>query len=144
MRYAHDTTVPVERSRAEIERLITRYGADKYGTGWTGKAAWIAFETQGRMVRFILPLPQADQFRATRSYEQACRQRWRALVLLLKAKLEAVESGISVFEREFLAHIVLPGGETVGEVIAPQIAAAYASGRMPQALLPDYSAEASA
>jgi hypothetical protein len=44
---------------------------------------------------------------AQRAWEQAVRQRWRALVLVIKAKLEAVESGITSFEDEFLAHTVL-------------------------------------
>jgi len=67
-----------------------------------------------------------------------CRQKWRALALVIKAKLEAVESGISVFEDEFMAAIVMPNGRTVSEEIRPRIAAAYESGNMP-ALLPDYS-----
>ena len=29
MAYAQDTTVAVERSRAEIERILTRYGATR-------------------------------------------------------------------------------------------------------------------
>lgn len=51
---------------------------------------------------------------AEKAWEQATRQRWRALHLVVKAKLEAVESGITVFDDEFLAHIVLPDGGTVG------------------------------
>jgi hypothetical protein len=70
-----------------------------------------------------------------KAYEQAERQRWRALALVIKAKLEAVESGITEFEREFMAHIVLPGGGTVGDWMLPQIEQAYSSGQMP-AMLP--------
>ncbi|MBI2798928.1 MAG: hypothetical protein HYX63_01375 [Gammaproteobacteria bacterium] len=62
--------------------------------------------------------------------QQAVRQRWRALNLVIKAKLEAVESGISVFEEEFLAHIVMPNNQRVGQWMLPQIAAAYSSGKM--------------
>ena len=40
------------------------------------------------------------------------------------------------FEDEFLAHIVLPNGQTMGEFAKPQIAQAYDSGEMPS-LLPD-------
>jgi hypothetical protein len=66
--------------------------------------------------------------------EVARRQRWRALALAIKAKLEAVESGIATFEEEFMAYIVLPDGQTVGEFLSPQIEAAYSSGRMPPLL----------
>lgn len=68
-------------------------------------------------------------------YEQAVKQRWRALALVIKAKLEAVEAGITIFEDEFLAHIVLPNGQTAGEYMVPQIEAAYETGKMP-AMLP--------
>lgn len=51
-------------------------------------------------------------------YEKATRQRWRALALVIKAKLEAVASGITEFEQEFLAHIVLPDGRTVRGTVA--------------------------
>ena len=104
-------------------------------------------EVFDRRVRFILPLPdrQAKEFThhergprtadaAERLYEQAIRQRWRALALVIKAKLEAVESGISEFEDEFLANIMLPTGETVGEWIRPQIAESYLTRTMPPML----------
>jgi hypothetical protein len=78
---------------------------------------------------------------ALKEWEQAVRQRWRALALVIKAKLEAVESGISEFESEFMANIVLPDGKSVGEWMRPQIAEAYRIGEMPSMLpmLPDHS-----
>ena len=66
--------------------------------------------------------------------EQAVRQRWRALALVIKAKLEAVESGITCFEDEFMAHIVLPNGNTVSQWLIPQISSAYENGAMPKLL----------
>jgi hypothetical protein len=47
---------------------------------------------------------------AYKAWKQAYHQRWRALALAIKA----VESGIATFEEEFLAHIALPNGSTVG------------------------------
>ena len=44
---------------------------------------------------------------------------------MCKAKLEAVESGIATFEEEFMAHIVMPNGKTVGEMALPLIESAY-------------------
>ena len=64
----------------------------------------------------------------------ACRQTWRALALVVKAKLEAVDAGITVFEEEFLAHIVLPDGRTVGQFTLPQVESAYLTGKMPKLL----------
>lgn len=143
-RYAHNTTVAPDRSRAEIERTLARYGATKFMYGWQENAAIIGFEVNGRRVRFILPLPSEDTFQPSGgrgrkrspqvAVEQETRQRWRALALAVKAKLETVESGIAAFEDEFMAYLVLPSGETVGEWMAPQIAQAYLSGKMPPLL----------
>ena len=62
-----------------------------------------------------------------------------ALALVIKAKLEAVAAQISTVEEEFLAHICLPDGSTVGDWAAPQLAIAYERGSMP-ALMPGVSA----
>jgi hypothetical protein len=115
--------------------------------GWQDGSAVIAFRANDRRVRFMLPLPDrnAHEFThhdrgprapeaAERLYEQAIRQRWRALALVIKAKLEAVEAGISEFEDEFLAHVMLPTGQTVGEWMRPQVAEVYLTGHMPPML----------
>lgn len=149
-RFAQDTSVSVEKSKAEIEGLVSRYGATAFASAWQNGQAKIMFEAKNRRIRFSLPLPKKDDkkfthFRhhksgslqarsptaAIEAWEQACRQSWRALALVIKAKLEAVAAGISEFEDEFLANIVMPSGETVGERIRPQIAIVYERGDMP-------------
>jgi hypothetical protein len=133
--YAQGTSVPVSRSRDEIEQLFTRYGATKFLTGWDNENASIMCEAKGRKLRFVLPIPDpnhkmfvgsADKRASAAKAEE--RRRWRALVLVLKAKLEAVASGISTFDEEFLSHIVVPGGQTLGEWAIPHLAAAYERG----------------
>jgi hypothetical protein len=69
-----------------------------------------------------------------KAYEQAVRQKWRALAISIKAKFAAIEAGISVFEREFFYDTVLPNGQTVGEYIMPQVQECYLSGSMPSML----------
>jgi hypothetical protein len=54
----------------------------------------------------------------------------------VKAKLEAVESGITTFEAEFLAHFGVPGGGTFGEWAIPQLEKASRTGKMPTLALP--------
>jgi hypothetical protein len=147
-RYASSTEVSVDRSRAEIEKTLTRYGAEQFMSGWKDGQSVIAFRLNNRVIQFVLPLPDKNDeaFKLTptgrrrrnpedayKEWEQACRQRWRALNLAIKAKLEAVECGITSFEEEFLAHIVLPGGKgTVGEWLVPQLNKAYEQGKMPR------------
>jgi hypothetical protein len=129
MTFAARTEVPVERSKSEIERLLMRHGATSFAGGWTPVGATVLFEMKGRRLRFELPLPTAAELKSVERRDRETRRRWRCLVLVIKAKLEAVETKIVSFEDEFLAHIVLPGtGETFGAWAAPQIAAAYDKG----------------
>jgi hypothetical protein len=134
MPYAERTEVPVSKSKAEIEGLIERYGGSKYQAGWDGERALIMFEAEGRRVRFVLPLPQRDNFTSQRGYEQEQRRVWRSLCLVIKAKLESWQAGIEGFEEAFLAQILLPSNSTVGDWLRPQIAEAYRSGAMPAML----------
>ena len=147
-RYAESTSVTSEASRAEIERTLARYGAASFMYGWDADTAVIRFRAADRFVEFRLELPARSEFAFTearrvrrsaeaqaKAYDQAVRQRWRALALVIKAKLEAVAAGITVFEDEFLAHILLPDGQTVGDFLRPQLAQSYDIGRMPTGLL---------
>ena len=139
--YAETTEVPVERSRAEIERLLSRHKCSAFasGTDYETREIRIQFRAHGRFVRFVVALPNRADFSKNsggdRRFAQAERQRWRALLLVIKAKLESVENAIATFEEEFLAHIILPNGETVGTMVIPAIADAYASGKMTGFLL---------
>jgi hypothetical protein len=147
-RYAEKTEVSSERSQAEIRGIISRYGATRFATLDEPGRAVIMFEVHDRRIRFTLPLPdisdaefdvdgrkhRRNREERYRAWDQACRQRWRALALCIKAKLEAVETGIASFEEEFLNYIVLPDGVTVGEFIRPQIEVAYSKGTMPKML----------
>lgn len=146
--YAAKTEVSEERSRNEIERTLKRYGASRFGYLWEEGASIVMFEMHGRRLKFTLPMPRRDSFALTESgrartsraaidtaWEQAQRQRWRALLLVIKAKLEAVEAGITTFEDEFLSVTLLPGGQTVSQMIQSQITDVYQTGQMPQFLL---------
>ena len=87
-----------------------------------------------RRLRSHHPQRQTDDGAQRSAWEQACRQRWRPLLLIIRAKLEAVESDITTLESEFLANIVLPNGGTVGDWLVPQIEEVYGTGRMPPML----------
>lgn len=145
-RYASTTEVSSSKSKDEIERTLVRYGASQFAYGWeaSGKAI-VGFVMNNRQIKFILPMPNRDDRDFThtpargarrsesdieRSYEQAIKQKWRALALIIKAKLEAVESGIVTFEDEFTMHMVLPNGQTVREHITPEIDQAYKTGQV--------------
>lgn len=130
--YAAGTTVTVDRSRAEIERELTKRGATAFGYNWTGTEAVVAFTLRGLQVRMALELPKPTDFSDYRAgngrvvsgakvYDDEVRRRWRALAIVVKAKLVAVDEGITSLEREFLADVVLPAGVTVLEAVRPEI-----------------------
>lgn len=148
-KYASQTAVSPEKTRSEIETVLKRYGASHFGYMTTPERVAIGFQAHGKKVKFELPLPDrsSEQFTHVRgsggykirraagaadtAHSQAVRSCWRALLLVIKAKLEAVEAEITTFEEEFLAHIVLPNGRTVAENLLPRIADAYQTGEMP-------------
>lgn len=133
--YAKGTTVPIEKSRNEIEQILIRYGANQFIAGWdSDKQAMVSFRIKERFVKIMLPLPDRQKVRSQNAWDQLCRSRWRALLLVIKAKLEAVASGITSVEDEFMADIVLPEGQTVKQWLKPQIALAYEKGGMPKTL----------
>jgi len=136
MAFAEGTTVPVGRTRGEIETLVEKYGATRFASGWTeNNRAAISFVAHGRLVRFVLPLPTKDEIVAalkkTPKYRYSrpadgivenhhgaeLRRRWRCLLLGIKAKLEVVETGIESFEQAFLANLVTAENITVYERI---------------------------
>lgn len=138
-RYAEGTTVPVDRSVAELRAIVQKHGADGFGCAEESAPAraMVIFRIGSTSVRLVLEFPGADtpemQFdgrgrlrsdgEIAAHVEAERRRRWRALVLVAKAKLEAVASGISTIEREFLADLVLPNGRVVHEELAPRLEA---------------------
>jgi hypothetical protein len=121
-KYAAGTRVEARRSRAELARVIARYGASDFAIVDNGANAFVRFAFDGRYVQLNLPAPDRwnDRFTKTptgkertlraqeRLYEQAIRENWRSLVLVVKGKLEAVDSGLTTFEDEFAAVLVRP------------------------------------
>jgi hypothetical protein len=100
MRFAANTEVSCDRSELEIRNIVKRYGAWEFVSGWRESSAMIQFRFHERAVQFVLPLPDKRdaEFSKTptgkdrnpqsisESWERACRQRWRALALVIKAK----------------------------------------------------------
>jgi hypothetical protein len=106
-RYAEGTTVPVDRSRSEVMALLQKHGVT--AMGWQrlpDGADAIGFAIKGQQYRFTVTAPTTDEMKAriTRetplryvAYDQwprlvdaETRRRWRAAILLMKAKFEAI------------------------------------------------------
>lgn len=147
-RYASTTNVSVEKSQMEIRSVLAKYGAEGFLLGEQGSEAMVQFAYKKRTVRFMVQLPDFEKFRTTPSkglvrdsdttrkhWEQGCRQKWRALLLFIKASLEAVDEEITDFDTVFLPYLVLPSKRTVGEEMAPIIHDAIRDKKMPQLAL---------
>lgn len=127
--YAATTRVSVDRSRTEVQKILRRYGATRVAEAWEPGRACLQFELAGMVARIEVPMPTRAQVLSAlknkrptedairKAATQAERQRWRAFVLLLKAKLESVALGVVSFEREFLPHLMLDSGATVAETM---------------------------
>jgi hypothetical protein len=147
-RYAEGTEVPADRSRKELEDLLTRHGATEFAffqkSDGAQRGTQILYRMNGMLVRQRVSYPDAKEVKPQKArvrtdvaklQEAEYRRRWRALVLIVKAKLEMISGGESTVEREFMPDILLADGKTVGEVLVPQLAQSYVDGSMPTLLL---------
>jgi hypothetical protein len=140
--FAQGTDVSVAKSRTQIDTMLAKNGATSIGSLWGANAALLVFEMKGRKIKLTLPLPQPSEpafekdgrgiTRTDVQRKTACdaehRRLWRAFRLVLQAKMESIESGMETFEQAFLAHIMAPDGQTVGEAMIPQLVRAYRDG----------------
>lgn len=135
MSFAEGTTVPPEKSRAEIETIVRKHGAIKIGSYTDGEKAVVTFATADRTVKFTVPMPDPNDealrkkalwpatwgspiaSRLKQVIDSEERRRWRCLLLVIKAKFEGLDAGVETFDEAFLAHIVTPGGATIIEEI---------------------------
>jgi len=147
--YAASTSVSVEKSRGELERLLVRHGATRYGIAHHEDGAQVSFLLSGHHVRVAVPLPSLEAYpdptklnyynkaKTPRDWnrwnvgqrkawidaqrDQVTRQRWRCILLIVRAKLELIEMKLSTVEREFLADITLSDGRSVLEAMAGKL-----------------------
>lgn len=145
-RYAEGTTVEVTKSKSDVERLVTAHGATGFMSGYDYESdtprSMLIFRLRNRTLKYMVDKPAPDKFKSHRRRkperlakiaEQEHMRRWRGLFLIIKAKLEIVESAEdqdTTFDKEFMADIMLPGGKTLGDMLLPQLASAYESGKM--------------
>lgn len=117
--YAATTKVPVAKTRMEIDLLLEKIGATTRATAVDDlkNRAQVVFVLKGAHYRIDVPLPKCSSPGNLAKHEQAVRSRWRGVLLLLKAKIEAVRLGLSSYDREFLPDLVLGNGRTVFENI---------------------------
>lgn len=132
-RYAEGTKVPVEASRGELTGILAKHGVQRMAWMTEPGGDVLQFELEGNAYRFKIDRPTLDEVRdryvaeggrwnlvydEQAKVDAEWRRRWRAHVLLLKAKLEFVAGGDTTLENEFMPALVVKGGKTLAEVIA--------------------------
>lgn len=133
-RFAEGTTVSVDTSRGEISGILTKHGVQRQAWATEPEKDTLHFELQGFQYRFTIERPTdqtlhaqwvADGHASTKTkylpndnqVAAEWRRRWRANVLLLKAKLEFAEGEASTVLRELMPYAVLRDGRTLEEHI---------------------------
>ena len=106
--YAKNTNVPVNRSKQQIEKLLTDWGVEEYFFGSSPRGDGIGFKFRDNVYKISVPI-SPDCSESTR------RQMWRILFMSLKMKLEEIDSGLISFEDQFLSRMALPDGSTVSD-----------------------------
>lgn len=141
-RYARETTVPVASSRNEIDRILTRWGADQLQWSQDNKGGMsmlrFVWEHEGTQycARFVVNVPTEDEIRAESvdgrtggfsqsKFDKAMKRRGmvehRELALLLKAIFVAVEANLIQAEQILLPFLEDQDGHTVAELVVPHL-----------------------
>jgi hypothetical protein len=125
-KFAAKTDVPAERTMAEIEATLQRYGCQQFArlTDRDAGTETIAWRTEGAGYRITIHGTEKDQVR---------RQRWRATLLAIKAVLEWSAINEVPVSALLMPHLVLADGRTVAE--STPVAVAQIAGRGWSALL---------
>lgn len=131
-RYAAKASVPPDRSRAEIERMLERHGATGFAHAYQNNLAMIELiaTTAAAALSSSYRPATTSTTGAPPPVGGAARPRGgvvaarftatlAALALVVEAKLEAVTTGIVSFEDEGAMHVVLPEGPHCGRARRP-------------------------
>ena len=151
-KYAEKTEVSVEKSQEELRHILRNHGAsqigvfENFGKGHYGVFFRITESDIPLAVKLLVPAPDESEFAFTptgkersketvqKAMDQEMKRKWHVLILLVKAKFETIDQGISTVKREFLSDIVLPDGRTVEQFLIPQIEHSYEKGSLPKLL----------
>ncbi len=124
-RYAEGTSVSVAQSRGDITGILTTHGVTTMAWGSNPKGDYLAFELGGHSFRLDIVKPtEGDIFRLFPNHRDTnakldgeWRRRWRATVLLLKAKLEFADGETSTIDQELMPYLLLKDGTTLGAAV---------------------------
>lgn len=124
--YAERTKVSPMQTLMQIQAELKKAGASQFMllSDDESMSEGIAFKRSGISYHMSVAVPD----------EKRRAPLLRALLLIVKAKIVAVDSGVRSFEEEFLSDVLLPDNTTYGKRAVADIRRALESGHMPKAL----------
>jgi hypothetical protein len=127
--YALNSSVPVERSKAQIRGYLAQMGADGFADAEQRGECRLAFQISNRNYAIAFRLPDMESCAATptgrarsqretvQRHEQMVRSYWRTILLIVKANAEAVALGVLTVEEAFGSMMLSHGGRTLGQMV---------------------------
>lgn len=153
------TQTPIEKTRAEIEKLLRAEGVKQiqWSEDYEGRRIQLRFllavQDKDRLLRFEMnkrPMAlierdsidkrtgRVSKMKLTRNIDTADRQVWRNLLDYLRILFTMANHGQLTFEEAFLHAFEIPGrNTTVGQVLIPQFSNMIAGKRFDLLALPD-------
>jgi hypothetical protein len=133
--FMETTTVPAERTAAEISSVLIRAGATQIATDYeAGKITGLRWTMRaaGRDLLFAMPARVDPIFKIlsernsswaidqAKLREKAERVAWRQLLRWVQAQLAMIECGMTEASEVFFPYIQTPSGNTVYELFRGQ------------------------
>jgi hypothetical protein len=125
MKFFAGTKVDPSKTRDQMERLLTKAGASSFAYLNTAERCAVAFQAEGRYLRFVVPIPHIEAIdgrghqrtpaQMSAALDRATAQLWRALLLGVRAKLVSVAAHLETFDEAFAANVVGRDGLTLIE-----------------------------
>jgi len=125
--YAENTKVSVDSSKGEIMSLLRKHGVKQQAWAMAdGEEDVLQFWLDGKAYRLKVASPTREEifvlypnhYDTPAKIEAEHRRRWRATLLMLKAKLEFADGVLSTTGDELLPYLVLDDNRTVREALA--------------------------
>lgn len=134
-RYAENTRVAASKTVNDILATLVKSGIDEFAQMNTHTGTTILFKFDGVNYKVQLPYPDPNDISITHTpqgrlrnksdqnafFQKELDRRMRAFLLVIKAKLVAVEEGIVSFESEFLSYAIMSDGKTMLDHATPAL-----------------------
>jgi hypothetical protein len=132
------------KSELDIRKLLEQRGVNKFGSLVDASTYSIGFELDGVSFKMTMPLPDPDEKRFLKTptgqprsqgaskeiYTAEINRKFRAFFAVIKAKIIAVDEGISTMQHEFVGNAVVDG-DTIANRYAPQLKQMALAGKLP-------------